>query len=144
MNARERFFHDLVQAAENDERIWLLVGDLGYGYIEEFAEKFPERFVNCGVAEQNMIGVAAGLALSGKHPVVYSIGAFPTLRCLEQIRNDVSHHGLPVTIVSVSGYKKLGPSHDCSEVKDIVGRYLAITEPTFPLPEFPAYIELVA
>ena len=100
---RGAFARSLVALAEHDPRVWLLTGDLGFSVLEPFAERFPERFVNVGVAEQNMIGVAAGLAHSGKRVFVYSIANFPTLRCLEQIRNDVCYHGLPVRIVSVGG-----------------------------------------
>ena len=98
---RKAFIEALLTAAENDPRIWLLCGDLGFSVLDRFAEQFPDRFINCGVAEQNMIGVAAGLAKEGKIPFVYSIANFATLRCLEQIRNDVAYHNLPVRIVSV-------------------------------------------
>ena len=97
---RGAFMRSLLALAERDPRVWLLTGDLGFSVLEPFAERFPERFVNAGVAEQNMIGVAAGLAHSGKRVFVYSIANFPTLRCFEQIRNDVCYHGLPVRIVS--------------------------------------------
>jgi transketolase len=96
----------------------LLTGDLGFNVLEPFADRFPERFVNAGVAEQNMLGVAAGLASCGKIVFAYSIGNFNTLRCLEQIRNDVCYHGLSVTVVSVGGgyaYGALGASHHATE-----------------------------
>ena len=80
---RKAFVKTLIELAEKDDRVYLLTGDLGFHALEGFAEKFPERFLNCGVAEQNMMGVAAGLALSGKKPYVYSIVPFVTLRCLE-------------------------------------------------------------
>jgi transketolase len=92
----------------------LLTGDLGFGVVEKFGIKFPDRFWNCGVAEQSMIGIAAGLAKSGMRPFVYSIANFPTFRCLEQIRNDICYHNLPVTIVSIGaglGYGTLGYTH---------------------------------
>ena len=98
---RQAFLSALLTAAEADERIWLLCGDLGYSVLEPFAARFPDRFLNCGVAEQTMIGVAAGLARDGRIPFVYSIANFASLRCAEQIRNDVAYHGLPVKIVSV-------------------------------------------
>ena len=97
-------FVDAVMAlAERDPRVWLLTGDLGYTVLERFRERFPDRFVNAGVAEQNMTGVAAGLALSGKIVFTYSIANFPTLRCLEHVRNDVCYHDLSVKVVSVGG-----------------------------------------
>jgi transketolase len=98
---RTAFIKTLCEIAAEDERIWLLCGDLGYSVLEEFADRFPSRFVNVGIAEQNMIGMAAGLAMCGKVVFVYSIANFPTLRCLEQIRNDLCYHNLNVNIVSV-------------------------------------------
>src|SRR5437763_8263703 len=96
--------------AEEDERIWLLSGDLRYSVLERFAQKYPERFINVCVAEQNMMGVAAGLAMSGKTVFTYSIANFPVMRCLEQIRNDVCYHNLNVKIVAVGGGLAYGPA----------------------------------
>src|SRR3989442_15702127 len=104
--------------AAADERVWLLTGDLGYTVLEGFRERFPDRFVNVGVAEQNMTGVAAGLALSGKIVFTYSIANFPILRCLEQVRNDVCYHKANVKIVAVGGglaYGALGSTHHATE-----------------------------
>jgi transketolase len=100
---RNTFVSALCDLAEQDERIWLLCGDLGYSVLEKFAERFPQRYVNVGVAEQNMTGVAAGLALAGKVVFTYSIANFPVMRCLEQVRNDVCYHNLSVKIVAVGG-----------------------------------------
>lgn len=111
---RNAFIDELVAAAENNDNIALVVGDLGYGVIEPFARRFPKRFFNAGVAEQNMMGLAAGLASEGFHVFAYSIANFPTFRCAEQIRNDVDYHNLPVTVVVVGGglaYGNLGYSH---------------------------------
>jgi transketolase len=111
---RNAFIEELVQAASVNEKIALVVGDLGYGVVEPFASQFPKRFFNAGVAEQNMMGLSAGLASEGFHVFVYSIANFPTFRCAEQIRNDVDYHNLPVTIVAVGGglaYGNLGYSH---------------------------------
>ena len=111
---RSAFINELVSAAEINENIVLVVGDLGFGVIEPFATRFPKRFFNAGVAEQNMMGLAAGLASEGFHVFVYSIANFPTFRCAEQIRNDVDYHNLPVTVVAVGGgmaYGNLGYSH---------------------------------
>ena len=111
---RVEFVEHLTELAREDPSIMLIVGDLGYGVVEEFRDAHPRRFLNAGVAEQNMLGVAAGLALSGYRPFVYSIANFPTFRCLEQIRNDVCQHNLSVTIVSVGAglsYGALGYSH---------------------------------
>jgi transketolase len=111
---RNAFIEELVQLARVNNNIALVVGDLGYKVVEPFAEEFPDRFINAGVAEQNMTGLAAGMASEGFHVFTYSIANFPTFRCAEQIRNDVDYHNLPVTIVSVGGglsYGNLGYSH---------------------------------
>lgn len=111
---RDAFIDELTSLAEVHDNIALIVGDLGYNVIEPFADRFPDRFVNAGVAEQNMTGLAAGMASEGYHVFTYSIANFPTFRCAEQIRNDVDHHRLPVTVVAVGGgvsYGALGYSH---------------------------------
>lgn len=115
---RQTFLKTLVECAEKDSRIYLLVADIGFGLVNSFFEKFPSRFINVGVAEQNMIGIATGLALSGKIVFCYSIANFPTLRCLEQIRNDVCCHDANVCIVAGSTgltYGELGSSHHATE-----------------------------
>lgn len=111
---RNAFIQNLVALARQNPKIALIVGDLGYSVVEGFADEFPDRFINAGVAEQNMTGLAAGMASEGYHVFTYSIANFPTFRCAEQIRNDVAYHNLPVTIVSVGGglaYGALGYSH---------------------------------
>ncbi len=115
---RGAFFRALLRLAEQDERIHLIVGDLGFGVVEDFAQRFPKRFLNVGVAEQNMTGVAAGMALSGKIVFTYSIANFPILRCLEQVRNDICYHNTNVKIVAVGGgfaYGSLGSTHHATE-----------------------------
>ncbi len=111
---RNFFINKLTEKAKTNKKIFLIVGDVGFSVVEEFADKFPKRFLNVGIAEQNMMGIAAGLASEGMHVFVYSIANFPTFRCAEQIRNDVDYHKLPVTIVSIGGgfsYGNLGYSH---------------------------------
>ena len=111
---RTAFINELISQAERRDNVFLLVGDLGYSVVEAFADRFPDRFLNVGIAEQNMTGIAAGLASEGYHVFTYSISNFPTLRCLEQIRNDVCYHNLSVTIVAVGAglaYGNLGYSH---------------------------------
>jgi transketolase len=111
---RTAFLEELLRVAGRDDRVWLLTGDLGYSVLEPFAGRFPDRYVNVGVAEQNMTGIAAGLARSGKVVFTYSIANFPTFRCLEQIRNDVCYHGGSVKVVAVGGgfaYGAQGYSH---------------------------------
>lgn len=113
---RNRFVQLLIEWAREDENIYLLTADLGFSVLEPFSQKFPDRFINVGIAEQNMIGIAAGLSLMGKRVFVYSIVNFGTLRCLEQIRNDLCYHNanVVVTIVGaslsygVNGYTHLG------------------------------------
>lgn len=111
---RNAFIQELVALARRNPQIALIVGDLGYSVIEAFADEFPDRFINAGVAEQNMAGLAAGMASEGYHVFMYSIANFPTFRCAEQIRNDIAYHNLPVTVVAVGGglaYGALGYSH---------------------------------
>lgn len=111
---RNAFIDELVTLATKHHNIALIVGDLGYSVVEPFANKFPDRFINAGVAEQNMTGLAAGMASEGYHVFTYSIANFPSFRCAEQVRNDVDYHKLPVTVVAVGGglaYGALGYSH---------------------------------
>ena len=115
---RKAFNEELLKAARQDKRIHMILADIGYGEIEPFANEFPERFINCGVAEQNMTGVACGVALAGNIAITYSIANFPTLRCLEQVRNDVCYHNANVKIVIIGGgvsYGALGMSHHSTE-----------------------------
>jgi transketolase len=115
---RTAFIQALNELADRDDRVCLVVGDLGYSVIEDFANKHPKQFVNAGVSEQNMIGLAVGMALTGKIVFTYSIGNFGTLRCLEQIRNDVCYHRANVKVVAVGGglaYGNLGVTHHASE-----------------------------
>ena len=111
---RKAFMEELTMAVEAGRPIMLIVGDVGWGVVDEFAKRFPKNFINAGVAEQNMMSMAAGMASEGYHVFVYSIANFPTFRCAEQIRNDVAYHHLPVTIVASGGglaYGSLGYSH---------------------------------
>lgn len=115
---RTAFINQLLEEARHNERVCLVVGDLGYHVVEPFAEEFPDRFINAGIAEQNMAGMAAGLAMTGYNVYIYSIGNFPTLRCLEQIRNDVAYHKANVKVVSVGAgyaYGSLGATHQATE-----------------------------
>jgi transketolase len=115
---RNAFAAELTELAAEDRRVALLSGDIGNQLFDKFKATAPERFFNCGVAEANMIGVAAGLGLSGFRPVVYTITPFLTTRCLEQIRVDICYHHVPVTLVGVGAglsYASLGPTHHSLE-----------------------------
>src|SRR5437867_4381003 len=96
---RYAFIKTITNESEKNKNIMLLTGDLGYTVFENFRETFPDQFINVGVAEQNMMGIAAGLALTGKTVFVYSIATFATMRAFEQIRNDIAAHNLPIIIV---------------------------------------------
>lgn len=115
---RDTFVRTLVELAKKDKKIELITGDLGFGVLKPYYEEVPDQFTNAGIAEQNMTSVAAGMALEGKNVFTYSIGNFPTLRCLEQIRNDCAYHHANVKIVCVGGgfvYGSLGMSHQATE-----------------------------
>ena len=115
---RNTFIDILLQRAKKDERIILITGDLGYGVVDQFARDLPGQFLNFGINEQTMMSAAAGLASQGFKPFVYSIGNFPTFRCLEQIRNDVCYMDLDVTIVALGAgfaYGTAGYSHHLVE-----------------------------
>ena len=111
---RKIFIQELTKINNKKKNIYLVINDLGYNVVEPFSNKFPKRFFNAGVSEQNMMGMSAGIASEKCHTFVYSIANFSTFRCAEQIRNDIDYHKLPVTIVSVGsgvGYGNLGYSH---------------------------------
>ena len=115
---RDTFILELTKLAKIDPRIILITGDLGFGVLNDYAENFPNQYINAGVAEQNMTGMATGLALEGKIVFTYSIGNFNTFRCLEQIRNDACYHETNVNIISIGGgfsYGPLGYSHHATE-----------------------------
>ncbi len=115
---RKVFNKTLLDLAKIDKRIFMILADIGYGEVEPFAQSFPDRYFNVGVAEQNMTGVACGVAMEGNIAITYSIANFPTLRCLEQIRNDVCYHNANVKIVIIGGgtaYGPLGISHHSTE-----------------------------
>lgn len=115
---RNAFANTLTELATRDDRIVLLSGDIGNRMFDKFKAACPNRFFNCGVAEANMMSMAAGLAMSGLRPVVYTIAPFVTTRCLEQIRVDVCYHHVPVVIVGVGGglsYASLGATHHSCE-----------------------------
>lgn len=115
---RNAFADEVTQLVQNDPRIVLLSGDIGNRLFDRFKENAPDNFYNCGVAEANMMGVAAGLGMNGFRPIVYTITPFLTTRCFEQIRVDVCYHESPVIIVGTGAglsYAQLGPTHHSLE-----------------------------
>lgn len=118
---RDVFFKTLIGLAKFDKDIILLTNDVGYSFFDEFIEKYPNQFINCGVMEQTIMGIASGLALAGKKPYVYSMINFVTMRPYEQLRNDICYQNANVKIIGVKGsvhYKFLGTSHNIVEDED--------------------------
>jgi transketolase len=115
---RDAVLRALYELAAVDPAVMLVNGDLGFKVLDDYIERFPAQYVNAGIAEQNMTAIACGLALTGAKVYTYSIGNFPILRCLEQIRNDVCYHDANVTVLAVGGglsYGPLGMSHFATE-----------------------------
>ncbi len=115
---RETFTRCLQERAREDHNLVLITGDLGFGVLFPYMKEFPDRFINAGISEQAMMSMAAGMALEGKTAVVYSIGNFPTLRAMEQIRNCCAYHDVNVKIVCVGAgftYGTLGMTHHATE-----------------------------
>jgi len=111
---RSAFAQELTDLASSDKRVILLIGDIGNHMFDDYQEKFPSRFINCGIAEANMVSMAAGLAICGMRPLIYTFTAFDTARCFEQIRVDLCYQNLPVVIIGLGGgltYAPLGPTH---------------------------------
>lgn len=140
---RDAFVRALMREAAADPRLTLITGDLGFGVLKPFWETYPDQFVNAGIAEQGMTGLAAGLARTGRTVLTYSIGNFPTLRCIEQIRNDCAYHDANVKIVCVGGgfvYGSLGMSHHATEDMAVLRTLPGVTVFT---PGDPAEVEAV-
>jgi len=115
---RDAFIARLLELGRHDSRLFLVTGDLGFAVLDKFEKELPDQFLNVGVAEQNMAAVATGMALEGLIPFTYSIGNFPTLRSLEQLRNDAFYHDANVKVVCIGGgftYGQLGMSHHATE-----------------------------
>lgn len=121
---RRTFGKLISQIAEKDARVHLIVGDIGFGIFDDFREKFPDRFLNIGICEQTMIGVAAGMALEGLKPWVYTITPFLIERPFEQIKLDINQQKTNVKLVGYADYPTLGPTHSASDEQ----RLMAIHE----------------
>lgn len=138
---RKAFIKKLTQLVNKNKDIYLLTGDLGFSIFDEFQKDFPDNYLNVGLSEANMIGMAAGLALAGKQVFVYSIIPFVTLRCLEQIRNDLCYQRLPVKIIGVGeglSYGTAGATHHALEDIAIMS---ALPEMTVIAPGDPIEVE---
>lgn len=115
---RQALSDSLVKAAQNNPKVILLTGDHGYALFDEFRKRFPDQYLNAGIAEQNMVGMAAGLARAGYFPIVYGLSAFIPVRVLEQMKLDVCHDNLPVIFLGDGAgfvYSSLGTSHQSTE-----------------------------
>lgn len=112
MDLRKDFFDNMCELAEKDKDVVLIVGDLGFSFMEEYAKKFPDQFINAGCIEQSMVGIAAGMARIGKKPYVYSNTIFLLYRALEQIRDDVAYNKTNVKLIGTGAAGFLGFSHN--------------------------------
>jgi len=117
---RQAFFDEMEVLAKEDENVIVLVGDLGYSFCEGYKERYPEQFINAGAAEQNMVGVAAGLAIAGMRPYVYSGAIFAIMRPYEFIRDDVAFNNLNVKIIGTGASDFLGFTHVLGDTEDEV------------------------
>lgn len=118
---RRAFIETLSELARKDPTVMLIVGDVGFSFIEDFAAEFPDQYINAGVTEQSMMGMAAGLALSGYKPYVYSMVPFVLMRPYEQVRNDICYNNANVKLIGVRGsvhYKFLGFSHNVTDLEE--------------------------
>lgn len=120
-NGRKAFIETLTDLAAKDPKVILIIGDVGFSFLEPFIERFPNQFLNAGIAEQNMMGMAAGMSFEGWKPYVYSMINFICMRPFEQVRNDIAYQNANVKLFGVEGsaaYKFLGFSHNISEDED--------------------------
>lgn len=116
---RKPFFDKMCELAEKDKDVILITGDLGYSFIEEYQARFPKQYLNAGCMEQSMIGIAAGMAIAGKKPYVYSGAIFALFRPYEQIRDDIAYNNLPVTIVGTKASGFLGFTHNLQGTENV-------------------------
>ena len=124
---RRRFGKIITKLADQDERIIVLVGDIGYRVFDEFREKHPRRFINMGICEQSLIGVSAGMALEGLKPWVYTITPFLIERPFEQVKLDIDQQNVDVKLVGYSDYPTLGPTHTELNGKKLMQLFRNIT-----------------
>ena len=120
---RRQFGKIISELADKDEKIYVLVGDIGYRVFDEFREKHPDRFINMGICEQSMIGVSAGMALEGLKPWVYTITPFLIERLFEQVKLDIDQQNVNVKLVGFADYPTLGPTHSELDGKRLMGLF---------------------
>lgn len=116
---RKPFFDKMCEIAEKDKEVVLITGDLGYSFIEGYQRKFPEQYLNAGCMEQGMMGIAAGMAVAGKKPYVYSGAIFAVMRPYEQLRDDVAYNNLNVTVVGTKASGFLGFTHNLQGTENV-------------------------
>ena len=124
---RRSFGKIITELADRDDKIYILVGDIGYRVFDEFREKHPDRFINMGICEQSMIGVSAGMALEGLNPWVYTITPFLIERPFEQVKLDIDQQNVNVKLVGYSDYPTLGPTHTELNGKKLMQLFKNIT-----------------
>jgi len=120
---RRQFGKVIAELAAKDENIFLLTGDIGYRVFDEFIKRFPDRFINMGICEQSIIGVAAGMALEGLKPWVYTITPFLIERPFEQIKLDIDQQAVNVKLVGYADYPTLGPTHSELDARTLMGLF---------------------
>ena len=128
---RRRFGKLINELAKKDEKVVLLVGDIGYGIFDDFRKENPKRFFNLGICEQSLIGVAAGMSLEGLKPWVYTITPFLIERPFEQLKLDINQQNVNVKLVGFADYPKLGPTHAETNAQKIMELFKNI-KPYFP------------
>ena len=129
VNYRKEILNELIPYAERDDRLVLLIGDMGFGTVDRFQERFPDRVFNMGIMEQSLVGIAAGLAVSGMHPVVYTMVNFLAFRALEQVRIDLVKQNLNVKLIGTGAndyFSFLGYSHACGQDDAIIMRTIGM------------------
>lgn len=129
---RRQFGKTLVELAEKDSNIYLIVGDIGYALFDDFKSKFYNRFINTGVCEQSMIGVAAGMALEGLKPYIYTITPFLIERPFEQVKLDIDQQNVNVKLVGYADYPSQGPTHSEIDAKWLMSKFSNI-QSYFPI-----------
>jgi len=150
---RRAFFNTMCEIAEKDKDVILITGDLGYSFYEDFAEKYPNQFLNIGCMEQSMVGISAGMALSGKKPYVYSGAIFVAMRPFEQVRDDIAYNNMNVRLIGTKASGFLGFTHNLNGTENMedllknlpMARYYPETEEELKralLLPGPSYIQL--